>query len=328
MNDRTESLIRDAFAAEADRAPDPRTVLAGLARARPPRRRGMALVSAAVVVVVVAIAAVVVPKVLDRGSAPPAGPAPAGDENVLLVGLDGSRYADTMMLAHLGADGTAAVASLPRDTWVRSPGSSVHRLNQVYAKDGIDALLAEVRTLTGVAVEHYALLDMSAFGDLATAVGGVPVCLKQATTDPRSGASFHAGRQTVEGAQALAFVRQRYRLPEGDLDRVVRQQVFLDGLASKVRDADPRAVLDALGTHLRTDGDLDLLGLAGRFTGGVRFATVPIADEFHQLPDGSVVLRLDPAAVATFVTGLFDGTGSGGSGGATPPPAGGVPCVD
>jgi LCP family protein required for cell wall assembly len=324
MNDRTESLIRDAFAAEADRAPDPRTVLAGLARARPPRRRGMALVSAVVVVVVVAIAAVVVPKMLDRG-APPAGPAPAEDQNVLLVGLDRSKWTDAIMLAHLDADGTAAVVSLPRDTWVQSPGSRVDRLNQVYAKDGIDALLAEVRALTGVAVEHYALLDMSAFGDLATAAGGVPVCLKRATTDPNSGASFPAGRQTIKGAQALAFVRQRHSLPNGDLDRVVRQQVFLAGLAAKMHDADPAALLDALGTHLHTDGDLDVLGLAARFRGGVRFATVPVAEESHQLPSGAAVLRLDPAAVARFVAGMFDGHGGGS---APPKPGSRSACVN
>jgi LCP family protein required for cell wall assembly len=327
VNDRTESLIRDAFAAEADRAPDPRTVLAGLARARPPRRRGMALVSAAVVVVVVAIAAVVVPRVLDRG-VPPAGPAPAEDQNVLLIGLDRSRYADAMMLAHLDADGTAAVVSLPRDTWVRSPASSVDRLNQVYAKDGIDALLTEVRTLTGVAVEHYALLDMAAFGDLATAVGGVPVCLKEATTDPTSGASFPAGRQTIEGARALAFVRQRHSLSNGDLDRVVRQQVFLDGLATRLRDTDPAAVLAALGAHLRTDKDLDVLGLAAQLkgVGDLRYATVPVAEESHHLPNGALVLRLDPAAVARFVAGMFSGPGGSGSAGGAAP-AGGTPCV-
>jgi len=61
----------------------------------------------------------------------------------------------------------------------------------------------------------------------------VDVCLNKAVNEPKSGAYFPAGQQTISGAQALSFVRQRYGLPNGDLDRIVRQQVFLGALAAR-----------------------------------------------------------------------------------------------
>src|SRR5207253_618472 len=90
------------------------------------------------------------------------------------------------------------------------------------------AVLAEtVENLTGVHVDHYAEISLYGFYLLSQAIGGVDVCLNHATTDKDSGADFPAGRQKVSGGAALSFVRQRENLPRGDLDRIVRQQVFL-----------------------------------------------------------------------------------------------------
>ena len=207
MTDRTEQLIRDAFAAEADRAPDPRTVLAGLARA-PRRRHGMTLLAAGVAmvaVVAIAVAAFVVPKALDRGAPPATGNA-AVDQTVLLAGLDRARYTDAIMLARVRADGSTAVVSLPRDSWVDVPGHGKQRLSVVYARFGLSTLVQTVDRLTGVRADHYALLDMAGFGELADVVGGVPVCLRAATTDNRH-------RSVVPGGPADRVRRQGARVP-------------------------------------------------------------------------------------------------------------------
>jgi anionic cell wall polymer biosynthesis LytR-Cps2A-Psr (LCP) family protein len=117
-----------------------------------------------------------------------------------------------------------------------------------------------VESLTGVEVEHYVVVDMAGFDRISTAIGGVPVCLRQSTRDPLSGASFSAGQQAVSGATALAFVRQRRGLPNGDLDRIARLQAFLHSLASKVLTGpaltDVRAlttVLAAVRDNVHTD---------------------------------------------------------------------------
>ncbi|MBZ4341508.1 LCP family protein, partial [Mycobacterium tuberculosis] len=63
------------------------------------------------------------------------------------------------------------------------------------------------------------------------------VCLNEAVDEPLSGARFPAGVQTLNGTQALSFVRQRHDLPRGDLDRIVRQQVFMASLVRNVLSA-------------------------------------------------------------------------------------------
>ncbi|MGH3881648.1 MAG: LCP family protein [Actinophytocola sp.] len=339
--DNTEQLIRDAFAAEADRAVDSRTVLAELRRAGRPRRPRMGLLAAAsavVVVVVVAVGAVVLPKASNSG-APSAGEAPAKDQNVLLVGLDESENADAIMLAHLDADGSANVLSLPRDSWVEVPDRGRERLGQVYPLHGIDPLLATVHTLTGVRPDHYALVEMAGFGGLASAVGGVRVCLRQPSRDPRSGASFPAGPQVLSGKAALAFVRQRTNLDDGDLDRIVRQQAFLRAVATAVRD-DPNglaALLAIVRHHVTPDPGWDIVGLAEQLQAlrldALRFETIPVADETHLVPNAGAVLLVNPAAVRAHVEDVFGpdhaataDPGAGASRGSLP--AGQQPCVD
>jgi LCP family protein required for cell wall assembly len=253
-------------------------------------------------VVAVAVTAVALPTLLDR-TTPAAGPR---DENVLLLGLDRSRNAELLMLAHLDADGTAAMVSLP-DIMPRSGGSS-YPLDEVYQKLGADQLREDVERLTGVRVDHYAALDMDAFGELATAVGGVPVCVKETTKDPNSGVTFRAGTHTIAGAKAIAFLRQQDDAAIPYPDVTERQEAFLTGLASKAGDVDSQAVLDVLGKRLRTDEDLDVLGLAARLESvkGVRFAEVG-ADLSVPMETGPGEMVLPIVTVQEFVTDMFAG---------------------
>ncbi|MGH3924962.1 MAG: LCP family protein, partial [Pseudonocardiaceae bacterium] len=171
---------------------------------------------------------------------------------------------DTVILVRIPNDGSRAVAiSLPRDLYVEMPDEfGQHKLNSAYARgknytatqlieEGADPatvrnesvaagrklLLGTVEDLTGVGVDHYAEINLLGFSLLTEAVGGVDVCLKAPVSDRFSGAEFPAGPQTISGPDALAFVRQRHGLPRGDLDRVVRQQVFLASLANRVLSA-------------------------------------------------------------------------------------------
>ena len=321
--DHTEQLIRDAFADEAARAVDSREVLANLRRSRPPRRYGVMAAAAAVVVVIAAVAAFVMPAVF-RESTPPAADQPAGTavtpQSVLVVGVDVAGYTDSIVLARLATDGSVNLVSLPRDTWVQVPDGPMAKLNHVYLAHGVDALLATVRDLTGVAPDHYAVVDMAAVGTLATAVAGVPVCLNAASEDQRAGANFPAGEQSLQGDAALGFLRQRHGLPNGDLDRIARHQAFLRSLATKLRGADLPSVIGALQGHVTTDKNLDLLGLATAVAAAkeLRVGTIPVLDLDHDTPDAGAVITVDPAQVKQFVNGQEG----------TPPVSGDVPCVN
>ncbi|HEX6360110.1 LCP family protein [Actinophytocola sp.] len=323
-NDRTEQLIKDVFTDEAARAVDSREVLAAVRGRRPRRSYGLVLAAAAVVVVVAAVATFVVPQVFER-STPPA----ADDQsqkttqavtptNVLVVGTDTAGWTDSVVLTQVAADGSVSLISLPRDSWLPATDGGT-KLNQIYARSGIEALLATVRDLTGVPVDHYAVVDMAAVGELADAVGGVPVCLNAATSDRYSGAEFGTGEQTIAGDAALAFLRQRHGLPYGDLDRIARLQAFLQSLAVKLKGADLAPVIAAVQGDVKTDPGLDVLALAQDLTNAksLRVATIPIGEIDLSTPQGSGI-AVDPAQVKQFVTGLPS----------TPPATGDVPCVN
>lgn len=353
--DPTEVLIREALTEEADQVVDPDVVRARLYnRGTPTRHYPVAVLAAAAAVVVAVAGAVVVPQLLDRRSdtaAAPAPPAAGRDLNVLIMGMDTrpgaapdtGPSADSVVLAHLGQDGTATAVSIPRDSGVDIAGGfGKHTLNSAYRRARQDALrkgesqaaadaagartmTATVGELTGVPVDHYAILDMAGFAEISTAVGGVPVCLKQATRDPISGASFPAGLQTVSGATALEFVRQRHGagMLRGDFDRIVRVQAFLKSLANKVLTAPgptrERALTTLLATArdtVHTDPGWNLLDLAGQLlklrVETLRFVVAPVSGRPLQDEEGAME-ELDPAKVRSFVrdhlaSGLTTGT--------------------
>ena len=270
---------------------------------------------------------------------------------------DGERNTDTMILVHIPVDGTRAIAiSFPRDSWVKLAGGfGKHRLNSAFAyaynnardeladtapdektldnqakTEGRKNLIATIQDLVGhsVTIDRYAEVNLLSFYDVTNAIGGVDVCLKAATHDPLSGADFPAGRQTISGAQALAFVRQRHQLPNGDLDRIVRQQVFLGALASKVLSADMltsptkvRQLIQAVkGSVVLSEGwQLSTFAsqMSGLTAGGIDFYTIPVVGEARI--GGADVLKVDQEQVAAFVSSLVKDDSGTPSSGSSPP---------
>jgi LCP family protein required for cell wall assembly len=249
-----------------------------------------------------------------------------------------------MILVHIPVDGTRAVAmSFPRDSYVQiADGFGKHKLNSAYARGKLEAarlmrnrgvtdrtrieqestvagrktLIKTIEDLTGgaVHVDRYAEVNLASFYEVSKAVGGIEVCLRSATRDDLSGARFPAGRQTVEGAQALAFVRQRHGLPAGDLDRIVRQQVFIGAVARKVLAGgmltDPRKVnelVDAIQRSVVLSQGWDLTSFAEQMqdlaNGRMQFRTIPVVDETTVAAEGDVLV-VNPQQVRAFVTGM------------------------
>ena len=244
---------------------------------------------------------------------------------------------DTIIVLHVPAGGGAAVAfSIPRDAYVDIPGYRRDKINAAYpvvkanteqqlladgAQDrreitaeasarGRTALIGAVEDLTGLTIDHYAEINLVGFATLTQAIGGVPVCLAAPTRDLLSGANFAAGVQTISGASALAFVRQRHGLPQGDLSRIRRQQVFLAATAEKLLSAGTLTNPSALGALLAVaqqsvviDSGWDLLSFvqeaADIAKGDIAFVTIPTAGAENN-SRGDVVL-VDSGAVRDFV---------------------------
>ncbi len=244
--------------------------------------------------------------------------APRGARNVLLVGSDtrdttGNQFqgkgaeatkgqrSDTIILAHLyGGSDQAELVSFPRDSWVQIPAftdpatgqvhpSQMNRINSAMNEGGPALLIATVENLTGIRVDNYVQIDFAGFQQMVDALGGVEVCLNKPAREKDSGIDLKAGRQVVKGAQALAFVRQRKELPNGDIDRIRRQQAFIASITREVLSSgtllDPfklNAFLNVATSSVKVDDTLSgtqltqlALRLKGFTAGGVAFTTLP-----------------------------------------------------
>ncbi|MEU7245776.1 LCP family protein [Streptomyces sparsogenes] len=260
-----------------------------------------------------------------------------GPMNILVIGTDkrdgkgnegygdaGSvGHADTTILFHVSADRTNATAlSIPRDMITDIPdcttredgakkfirGEEGVRFNTSLGQEGRDpsCTWATVEKLTGLNINHFMMVDFNAVKTLSSAVGGVEVCLAKDIDDPKSHLKLSKGRHTIEGEDALAFVRTRHSVGfESDLDRIKLQQQFLSSMMRKMKSSgtltSPSKMWDlansatkalTVDTGIGTVNKLkDLaLNLSKVDLKNVTFVTVPVVDN----TDGATV-KLDEA---------------------------------
>ncbi len=157
-------------------------------------------------------------------------------ERKLATGHDVSGMrSDTIMVLHMPANGNPAVLiSLPRDSYVPIPGHGSDKINAAYALGGPRLLAETVQNVTGLRIDHYMGIGFGGFVRVVDAVGGVRLCLKAPLVDPRAGLHLHKGCQVLNGAEALGFVRSRYKFATADLQRIQNQRVFLRALLRKL----------------------------------------------------------------------------------------------
>lgn len=258
----------------------------------------------------------------------------------------GASNTDTMIVLHVPADGSkATLISFPRDSYVDIPGVGRDRINAAYGAayraaisqglsendaEGQGVLLTAktIENLTGLTIDHYLMIKLLGFYRISKAIGGVDVCLNNDEVPATqygqkgdgfdsgfegdqfvysySGINLHKGVNHIEGTQALAFVRQRHGLINGDLDRVARQRYFLGAVFRTALSGhillNPfklQSLLSAVSSSLVKDRELDLLKLAAQLqnlaSGNIIGAT--IVTNGPKNIDGKDVLDIDPAAV-------------------------------
>jgi LCP family protein required for cell wall assembly len=208
----------------------------------------------------------------------------AEEKKKLHTGSAEGKRTDSMMILHTGDNGDTLI-SLPRDSNVTIPtykGSTSGKtypstgrqvkLNAAYAEDGPELLVRTVESNTGLRIDHYVEIGFGGFAKIVDSVGGVEMTLDQGFKDKYSGADFKAGKQTLNGEQALAFVRTRHAFAASDLQRTKNQQKFLAALAHQV--ATPSTVLNPFKLYptlgagldsLTVDKDMSLWDLASMF---------------------------------------------------------------
>ncbi|MCX8559639.1 LCP family protein [Mycolicibacterium mucogenicum] len=256
---------------------------------------------------------------------------------------NGGYNTNTLILAHISADNHVVAFSIPRDDYVRVtgiPGYDHIKIKEAYGltkanamqhlmdkgvtdqaelerksrEAGRAATLAAVRNLTGAPIDYFAEVNLAGFYDIAESLGGVEICLNHPVYDDYSGADFPAGRQLLDASQAVAFVRQRHGLDNGDLDRTHRQQAFLisvmhqlqkDGSFSDLGKLNQLIGVAQKDVVLSAGWGQEQFKRMGEIAGGanVQYRTLPVVR--YDNIDGQDVNIVDPMAIKVEVAKAF-----------------------
>lgn len=242
---------------------------------------------------------------------------PDGPLNILIIGSDsravadgkygeddGSGRSDSMVLAHLAADDSRVDAvQIPRDLIADVPacegtdfdGGPI-QINSAF-EHGPSCAVQAVREFTDVPIHHFVVLDFDGFSGMVDAIGGIDMCLEEPVHDEMSMVDLPAGKQRLNGEQALGLARTRHAFGDGsDIARLEHQQLVMSAIAQKatgkgVLTRPDRMVrlLDAITQSLAVDDGLDgvreITGVARRL------ANVPLSEITFQ------VMPWQPAAV-------------------------------
>ena len=248
----------------------------------------------------------------------------AGEEpavNILVLGTDsrtsasdpsqwkeGAQRTDAIMIVQVSGDRkTVSVMSIPRDSWVEIPGHGQGKINAAYSYGGPSLTIHTVENLTGIHIDHFAVANFESFVALIDEIGGVRINLK--TPQTLAGKELGAGAQVLDGQQALAYTRERSSLPNGDFDRVKRQQTWMRSIVSRVLTngtlSSPTALYSFLKTASRTVAvdesftlnQMQSLALETRHlhSNDIAFMTVPTAGTGTSA-DGQSIVTLDADA--------------------------------
>lgn len=236
-------------------------------------------------------------------------------KNILILGSDtrdpentGGSRSDTIILAHMPQGrGSAQLISIPRDTWVFVPkskdgrhGGREAKINAAFAWGGIPLTVQTVEKYTGVRIDNVAIVDFAGFQQIVDALGGVEITVEKGFTSthsllPGGRREFPAGKQTMDGAMALDYARERYAFADGDFARIRHQQQVIKAILDKAASGGTLANPARLNSFLRATAD------------------AVSVDETFSIFDTATELRHLRSGNLTFITNPTKGTGRKGS---------------
>lgn len=148
-------------------------------------------------------------------------------------------------------DHRVSLLSIPRDLRVEIPGRGLDKINAAYAYGGAALAIETVEDLTGIPVNHVALVDFATFGEVIDALGGVTIDVPRRIVSNRfdcpyatparcerwQGWQFRRGEQTMDGQRALVYARIRENTldpNESDITRGGRQQQVVQAIVNEL----------------------------------------------------------------------------------------------
>lgn len=197
--------------------------------------------------------------------------------------FDGSYRCDTMILCRVDPKNKqVSMVSMPRDLQIQNMGATsdnpvgygTQKLNAAYTFGGPALCVKTVADISGISISHYVEVDFDGFTAAVDAVGGVEVDVSVEIDDPHTGVYVPAGKNTLNGEQALSVCRSRHtydNLGDGDALRTAYQRQVISALAAKVLKSDVGTIVNtvnSLVSYVNTDFDVNsLLGLAKSLQG-------------------------------------------------------------
>ena len=224
---------------------------------------------------------------------------------------------DTMLIIHLSkARDRAYIISLPRDSLVVIPEhvsssdketiipARKGKLNSAFSYGGAPLLIETIELATSIKIDHYVEVSFAGFAGIVDALGGIEVCTKVDIDDPKSHLVLSAGVHTLDGIEALKYVRTRDFDGRGDIGRMQRQQQFMSAVMRKATSTGTllnpfklKNFINASLASVKLDSGLapdDLLTLAKQLknlsSGNVRTLTVPLSNPNGRYDGLSVVI--------------------------------------
>jgi LCP family protein required for cell wall assembly len=188
-----------------------------------------------------------------------------GPRWVLAIGSDARKgqplertRADVLQVIGIDGKGGGGVMGMARDLWVPLATGGKGKINSAMVFGGPRAQVSTVRSVTGLPVEGYVVIGFSGFKKIVDDEGGIPIVIpKTVVASHAKNLVIKAGAQTLSGAEALAYARERKTLPDGDFGRSRHQGEVILAAAIKAKLAGPIAIPSAL-TSFSTVGRSNL----------------------------------------------------------------------
>lgn len=229
------------------------------------------------------------------------------------------KRSDTMLLVHISKSRDKAVlVSIPRDSYALIPEhlnsqgkmipASYSKLNSSFNWGGASLLIRTIEQMTDLKIDHYVEINFVGFARMVDSLGGIEVCTKKDINDSKSHLVLPAGVHTLNGIDALKYVRTREFDGLGDIGRMQRQQAFISSVVKKATSMgvllNPITMTSFINSALSavtTDEGLsssDMIVLAKQLkslsASNVRTLTVPLSDLYYNANGVTASVLWDP----------------------------------
>ena len=193
----------------------------------------------------------------------------SGNRDVVVLGLDAGRGNTDVIFTIRVKGGETRIIQIPRDSYVDTRSFGPMKVNALYAYGGTKAVKSELTRLMHRPINHHILINLEGIRTIADLLGGLEVDVPKRLyyQDHSQGLyiDLQPGLQVLKGRDLEGFLRWRHD-GEGDFGRLLRQQLVLKSLFSKLTRPESLvrlpALIDAAGRNVKTDmGPMEIGGL-------------------------------------------------------------------